>query len=111
MLERQVLRRPVDPCYTADDRSYDNRQGNRAAAASATAAAAAVVVVIVVAVAGRRRRCRRRRRRRRAVVVVICWTKSNITSVIFKIKTNLCFKSKIINGITKLCKGGLDFIW
>jgi len=108
MLERQVLRRPVDPCYTADDRPYDSRQGNRAAAAAAATAAAAVVVVIVVAVAGRRRR---RRRRRRAVVVVICRTKSNITSVIFKIKTNLCFKSKILNGITKPCKGGLDFIW
>ena len=30
MLERQVLRRPVDPCYTADDRPDDNPRGNRA---------------------------------------------------------------------------------
>ena len=45
-LECQVLRRPVDPCYTADDRSYDNRQGNRACYSDYDVNHYVVVVVI-----------------------------------------------------------------
>jgi len=82
MLERQVLRLLVDPCYTADDRPYDSRQGNRGCNSDYDVNHYVVVVA----------------------VVVICRTKTKITtppSVIFKIKTNHCFKSKIVNGISK----------
>jgi len=85
MVERQVLRLLVDPCYTADDRPYDSSQGNRACNSDYDVNHYIVVVVVVA-------------------VVVICRTKYKITtppSVIFKIKTNHCFKSKIVNGISK----------
>jgi len=48
MLERQVLRLFVDPCYTADDRPYDNHQGNRACNSDYDVNHYVVYVVVVV---------------------------------------------------------------
>ena len=48
MLERQVLRLLVDPCYTADDRPNDNHQGNRACYSDYDVNHYVVYVVVVV---------------------------------------------------------------
>ena len=66
MLERQVLRLLVDPCYTADDRPYDSSQGNRGCNSDYDVNHYVVVVAAVAAVV--------------VAVVVVCRTKIKITT-------------------------------